>query len=64
MTTENSLPTRDPRHPNKTVSLQEPRSYEIGATRGPFARSLGATEVTILAETARGGPDDIGAGRR
>ena len=55
------LPTTDPRHPRKTVTLQEPRSYAIPG--GPKAKALGEVEITILAEITRGGDDDRNAGR-
>jgi hypothetical protein len=64
MAIDEDLPTTDRRFPGKTVSLQKPRSYAIGPTRGPFAKSLGRTETKILAEIQRGGDDDRNAGRR
>jgi hypothetical protein len=53
-----SLPTADRRFPGKTVSLQKPREYQIGPTRGPFAKSLGRTGVKVLAEITRGSFED------
>ncbi len=44
------------------LSLQPPRSYQLPG--GPFARSLGDTEVKVLAEIRRGGEQDRGFGSR
>ena len=51
------LPTTDPRFPKKTTTLQPARSYAIPG--GPKAKALGEVEIKILAEIARGGPDDV-----
>lgn len=51
-----ALPTADKRFPGKTVSLQSPRSYNVPG--GPYARSLGKTEVKVMSEFTRGGPRD------
>lgn len=44
------------------LSLQPPRSYQLPG--GPYAKSLGETQVKKLAEIQRGGPDDQGYGGR
>ena len=44
------------------LSIQPPRSYAVPG--GPAARNLAETEVKILAEVERGGPDDRGYGSK
>jgi hypothetical protein len=59
-----ATPKPDKDYGSNKMAIQKPRSYSIPG--GPFAASLGKTAEpkVLLAEIERGGPDDIGAGRR
>lgn len=61
MATEDSLSTTGIVKGKKTTTLLPTRSYSLPG--GPYAASLGNTELKVLAEITRGGDDDRNAGR-